>query len=64
MKRWEILQKEREKIMNQLSTKEVDRAKLLVTLMDIDYEIADIQKETRQSTSISLKNPRFKKVNF
>lgn len=64
MQRWEILQKEREKIINQLSTKEVDRAKLLVTLMDIDYEIADIQKETRPSTSISLKNPRFKKVNF
>lgn len=44
MSRSEILLKEREKIMAQLSSDNPNRAKLLVALMDIDEEIEEIRR--------------------
>ena len=44
MERLEILRQQRERIINRLKAEDADRAKLLVTLMDIDDEMEEMGK--------------------
>jgi len=48
MSRCEILNQERERIMKQLSMNPENRAKLLISLMDIDDEMEELRQAKNQ----------------
>ena len=56
MSRTDILRREREKIMAQLSTDRANRAKLLAALMDIDDEIEELARAQKRQPIINQKS--------
>jgi len=56
LSRTDILRREREKIMAQLSTDRANRAKLLAALMDIDDEIEELARAQKRQPIINQKS--------